>query len=156
MPARGRAMSPEEFHDRLRRGALAPAASVTGMVRTSDRDGSFQLSVDSCQTWVDVPLASLEEVEVLGRRSCGDHSHPLVRIGLAEPGESDPWERHLLVRTLAFADRFGGLLGGERTTTRATTDGGTGANPCRDCVRGCFQLVGDAEAFRDCITRCPC
>ena len=135
------------------RGALAPTASVTGMVRASDRDGSFQLSVDSCQSWVDVPLDAVEDADVLGRSGCGDHSHPVVRFGLAEPRDSDPWERHLLVRSLAFNDPFDFLPGGVRTKT-GTTEGT--ANPCQDCVRRCMEFVGDPEAFRDCILHCPC
>jgi hypothetical protein len=154
MPTRGRGISPQEFEDRLRRGALAPPASITGMVRASDRAGNFQLSVDSCQTWVDIPLDAVEDAEVLGRRGCGDHSHPVVRFGLAEPRDSDPWERHLLVRSLAFNDPFDEFPGSVRTKT-GTTDAGT-ENPCRDCVRRCNEVIGDAEAFRDCIRNCPC
>jgi hypothetical protein len=100
-----------------------------------------------------LPSHAVEDAEVLGRSGCGDHSHPVVRFGLAEPRDSDPWERHLLVRSLAFNEPFDFLPGGVRTKT-GTTEGT--ANPCQDCVRRCMEFVGDPEAFRDCILHCPC
>jgi hypothetical protein len=74
---------------------------MTGMVRASDRAGNFQLSVDSCQTWVDVPLDAVEDAEQAVRHDheAGAQSvgRPCRGLGAALPselGDRDPDRDH--------------------------------------------------------------
>ncbi len=138
-------MTASEFYERLQRNELTSSASLTGMVRASERTNFFQLSVDSCETWIDIPVDAITEVELLGRQTCADHSHPIARISLKDAEESDPWQSHLLLSSLK--------LNGNRGGTVVTDISG---NPCQDCVRSCYQFIGNAEAFRNCIVSCPC
>ena len=109
--------------------------------------------MDLWESWVDVPLDAVEDAEVLGPQRLRLRLPSGCPLRLAEPRDSGPWERHLLVRSLVFNDPFDFLPGGVRTKT-GTTEGT--ANPWRDCVRRCMEFVGDPEAFRDCILHCPC
>ncbi|MFJ2755589.1 hypothetical protein ACIO3S_08330 [Nocardioides sp. NPDC087217] len=146
---RRRVLPPAEFHERLRRNDLRPSPAVTGIVKPSNQAETFDFSFGGCAEWVEMPLALIQGAEYVGERPCGEHGgHPVVQLSLRDSTPEDTPEFRLLAGVLAADFTFS-----DETTKEATT---TEGNPCRDCVRRCFEVADDPVAFRDCVTRCPC
>ena len=95
MPEPDRTFTPSAFLDRLKasREYGGPTGSVVlrGTVQPgTDDDSGPTLLFDptgTCSSWVAVPIALVESIEVLGERSCDDHVHPLVALTFAQPSE---------------------------------------------------------------------
>lgn len=88
-------LSGAELEKAMREGGLDRAQVVmTGMVKASEKNAHIGFSQSGCHAWVDLPTKMIEHAEHIGHRSCQDHSHPLVKITLKEPG--DPEGRVLL------------------------------------------------------------
>lgn len=82
--------SGEELEEALLEGDLAQArVNLTGMVKPSETEGHINFSQSGCETWVEVPTAMIEKADLLGHTPCGDHSHPLMRITIKEPEDSE-------------------------------------------------------------------
>jgi len=75
------------------RVAAHGGATLTGMVKTSENPGHISFTRTGCDTWVDLPVAMIEEAENIGQHACKGHTHPLMRITLIEA--KNPQERVL-------------------------------------------------------------
>ena len=81
--------SAEDFRNALAEGTLRQKPTLVGFAKSSDTDGCLAFSRGfSCERWVDIPLALIENVRHLGSRPCGDHEHPAVEIVLAPSGDA--------------------------------------------------------------------
>lgn len=144
-----RVLAPDEFSERLRRNDLRPPPAVTGIVKPSERAETFDFSFGGCGEWFEMPLALIQGAEYVGERSCAEHGdHPVVQLSLRDSTPDDSPEFRLLADVLAADFTFS-----DETTKKATT---TEGNPCRDCVRRCFEVAHDPVAFRECVMACPC
>lgn len=93
--------SGESLEKALQEGKLSQRqATLNGMVKQSTKAGYISFTQSGCDTWIDLPTEMIEEAELLGQRSCRDHTHPMMRITLKEPG--DP-EGRILLALLAQA-----------------------------------------------------
>jgi hypothetical protein len=123
---------------------------VTGIVKPSERAETFGFSFGGCGEWLEMPLALIQGAEYVGERPCGEHGgHPVVQLSLRDSTPDDSAEFRLLAGALAADFTFS-----DEMTKEATTEGTE--NPCRDCVRRCFEVAHDPVAFRECVTACPC
>ena len=78
-----------DLEQALKEGELThPAASLTGMVKPSEKSGHVSFSQAGCETWIDLPTDMIERADQEGQRPCRDHSHPVVRITLKEPKDA--------------------------------------------------------------------
>ncbi|MEU6137428.1 hypothetical protein [Nocardioides sp. NPDC047086] len=147
---RRRVLPPAEFAERLRRDDLRPPPTVTGIAKPSDQAETFDFSFGDCAEWVELPLDLIQGAEYVGERPCDEHgSHPVVQLSLRDRTAEDTPEFRLLAGALAADITFWDETTQE-TTTNATQ------NPCRDCVRRCYEVIDDPAAFRQCIMSCPC
>lgn len=145
-----RVLQPSDFEERLRRNDLRPPPAVTGIAKPSDQAETFAFSFGDCAEWVELPLALIQGAEYVGERPCGEHGgHPVVQLSLRDRTPDDTPEFRLLTGALAADFTFS-----DETTQEATTD--PNQNPCRDCVRRCFEVAHDPVAFRECVMACPC
>jgi hypothetical protein len=82
-------LSATDFLERLQQDRLDESMSTTwvGMAKMSEGKGrTFQFAPGlHCSGWVAIPLELVEEVEVLRKVTCKDHSHPLVSLRLKAP-----------------------------------------------------------------------
>lgn len=63
--------------------------SLTGMVKLSTKEGHISFTQAGCEIWVDLPTEMIENAEQIGKQTCKDHSHPIMRITLDEPKSSE-------------------------------------------------------------------
>ena len=81
----------QEFVHQLRNDEVQPLLTLTGMVKQAEDDDTrllFALGTQ-CADWTQVPLDSIESVEVLDSVPCKDHAHPLVSLTLRQPESSE-------------------------------------------------------------------
>ncbi len=81
---------PQEFLASLERDEISRPMVVRGMAKKSDDDEYLQFAPGSrCSNWIQIPLASIESVEVVDVVPCKDHTHPLVNLRLKSPETSE-------------------------------------------------------------------
>lgn len=82
-----------EFLERLAAGALRTPLTCEGFAKPLEGNPkAFLFSLGTaCENWTKISAEIIGEVEFLGERSCSDHSHPLVRIHIKEPGSTDTY-----------------------------------------------------------------
>ncbi len=90
--------TPGEFLKKLAEGALWPPLIREGFAKPIEgRHDAFLFAPGtSCEGWTEIPGEFVEDVEVLGERSCRDHSHPLIRIHFREPSEKEAYATVLI------------------------------------------------------------
>ena len=94
-----KAMSGSQLEQALMDGKLAAgAATMTGMVKKSEKLGHVAFTRAGCDTWVDMPVEMIESAEHIGHQTCKDHTHPLVRVTLKT---SDNPKEQILIALLA-------------------------------------------------------
>jgi hypothetical protein len=88
-----RTYEPAEFASRLASNRLDEPVDITihGLVKPDEHDGSTLLFSTSapCGRWMPIPVSQIASIRHLGNATCGDHTHPLVRIVLAAPNAED-------------------------------------------------------------------
>src|SRR5579864_753175 len=101
MDKRKNGYSPEEFAAKLKSGKLdAPPLTMTGMMKTSDKDGHLSFTRSGCDSWVDIPFILIDKVQQLGWAACKDHAHPRVRIHLKTSEDVSQTPLFALIRYL--------------------------------------------------------
>src|SRR5262249_12205437 len=68
-----------------RREASRTSAVLVGMVKASEREGHVAFTSAGCGSWAEVPVDLVEAAEVIGRRGCQGHEHPVARITFKVP-----------------------------------------------------------------------
>jgi hypothetical protein len=133
--------TPYEFIDRLKGDEIRLPFVLYGMVKPAEDSDEYLLFAHGyvCENWIRIRLNTIETVELINFVACKDHTHPLVLLVLKQP-ETDEGQ---LFASLVFRDQ-------ETTKAKGTP------NPCRDCVRRCYEYIDDPTAFRDCVRNCPC
>lgn len=63
--------------------------TLVGMVKLSKKEGYICFTQSGCDSWVDIPVSMIEEAELISRRVCQDHSHPIMKIILKELKSSE-------------------------------------------------------------------
>lgn len=56
-----------------------------GMVKPSEKEGYVCFTKSGCDNWVDLPIDMIEEAELIGKNTCKDHSHSVMKLILKEP-----------------------------------------------------------------------
>ena len=114
--------APEDFIASLERDEISPPIVVRGMAKKSDDDQYLQFAPGArCSNWIEIPLASIETVDVVDVVPCKDHTHPLVNLRLKAPETAEG----KLFASLAQA-------GPDRSPGRGLPGGGRG----RRLIRG--------------------
>lgn len=82
----------DEFLKWLNDGALRIPLVCEGFAKPieNDREAFHFAPGTSCEEWTKIPLAMVEKVDLIGERSCRDHSHPLVQLHFKESSSKDP------------------------------------------------------------------
>jgi hypothetical protein len=143
--------TPREFGEALAQGRLDESCELHGMAKRSEDDPGailFTLGL-ACADWVKLPFELISTVEHLGVRTCGEHSHPLVRLTLQPPAGPE----NALYRLLKAALR-----------RPSTSSGGSGHHPidpldtCGEFLELCrgFQSHAERRACRAFVLRHIC
>jgi hypothetical protein len=75
-----------ELEKALADGSLSSSGlTLTGVVKTSDTKGHISFSAGDPNSWVDIPVALIEEAENLGQCDCPGEKHPVMRLRLTDP-----------------------------------------------------------------------
>jgi hypothetical protein len=84
LPAVGGSLSAAELKAALSANAPFARTKVRGWVKDSTAKGCIAFApLRRCGAWVDIPMAAIASVEVLGSASCDDHSHGDVVLQLS-------------------------------------------------------------------------
>jgi hypothetical protein len=111
--------SPEEFAAKLKSGKFdVPPLAITGMMKSSNKDGCLSFTRGGCDSWVDVPYTLIEKVEQLGWATCKDHAHPRVRIYLNSPHDADQEALVAMIRHLLTSRQRPLPVAAQRLTNR--------------------------------------
>ena len=82
--------------------------AIVGMIRES-QDGdseSFEFSATMrCGDWEEVPIAIVEEIEILGTSSCGDHQHERAVVYFRASDEEEVNIYKSLIRMVTSDER---------------------------------------------------
>ncbi|MDF3294228.1 hypothetical protein [Streptomyces silvisoli] len=79
-----------EFYQALVADSVPTPVVLTGMVKTAEKTDAIQFAPGTtCQNWTTLPVSLIERVEPLGQMPCDDHTHPVVRIQLTQPGTAE-------------------------------------------------------------------
>jgi hypothetical protein len=88
-----RTYEPAEFVSRLASNQLDEPVDLTfhGLVKADENDNSVLLFsiFSSCEQWMPISVSLISSIRHIRNVSCKDHTHPLVRIVLAEPKKED-------------------------------------------------------------------
>lgn len=83
-----------ELETALKSGTLKESGtSLTGMVKSSEKEGHISFTRSGCGTWIDLPNEMIERAEHVGNSTCKDHSHPVFNILLKT--SDDPYSKIL-------------------------------------------------------------
>lgn len=84
----GQLYSPEEYLAKLEGDDPSQAGdhSFVGLIKPADTTESLLYAHPAdCTNWVEIGLDLIQSIEHFGRRTCGDHSHPLARLSFVAP-----------------------------------------------------------------------
>ena len=62
---------------------------LVGMVKSSENEGHISFTRAGCDSWIEVPIALIEQAEHLGQNRCKDHTHPVFKITLKQPKDPE-------------------------------------------------------------------
>jgi hypothetical protein len=137
----------EEFVALLNKPELDIPIFVSGMAKAHEsRTDAVMIAQGNCSKWHELPLSAIIGVEVIGKRRCKDHSHPLVRLQL------DSKNQHALAIHLDQQSCFDESEGFSRAICEAFRDhpndpaailriiGLNFKKQCEDCVAHGFGL----------------
>jgi hypothetical protein len=146
-------MSSSQLFAKLDRNELASRLVLTGLIKRPDSGESYVLFAfgTQCVVWRRIPQAIIEGIEYLTTISCGDHTHPLVKISFKEPQSEEASLFALLLDDMKHETRriVTTVLGGE---SRAGVSGS--ATPaCHQCLLSCLAVV-NPEDYYACIDYC--
>jgi hypothetical protein len=87
MNNRDQLLTGKEFIEQLTNDKINRPIYFIGMVKKlSDNEEHFLFSQEgNCEGWIKVPVASVQDVEILDMVSCTDHQHPLVVLHIKQP-----------------------------------------------------------------------
>ena len=78
--------SGSSLEEALKNDSLSQSGiELTGMVKSSEKKGQVCFTRSGCTNWVDLPIGMIEEAEKIGKNTCKDHSHPVMRITFKKP-----------------------------------------------------------------------
>ncbi|HEY8125734.1 MAG TPA: hypothetical protein VIF88_09970 [Methylocystis sp.] len=130
--------SPSEFLERQSGDACMLPLTVVGVSKPSADKNYVLFALDVARdVWINVPVALVENIEVLGDAKCGGDSHPHVRLRMKEPSSPEGQ---------AFAAFFKGIETALFAVMRKVTPilqaaGEAGLrDACHDCVNACVQV----------------
>jgi hypothetical protein len=93
MDKKSRSLTAAELYESLQHETLTATfpITLTGMVKKSDgKEKTVQFApAGNCSGWVTIPLELIEDVEILKAVPCKDHTHPLVRLNLKTPTNTE-------------------------------------------------------------------
>lgn len=92
MPRPSNAYTPEDFVAQLKSGEIEASTpfALMGMVKEAgDSQHLLFASGTDCDTWTELPLSMIESIEVRDVVPCRDHTHPVVKLQLKEPGSDE-------------------------------------------------------------------
>lgn len=97
---KGQFYAPQDYLAKLSEDDVGLDLGFVGLIKPSGEGASLHYAhPSSCDRWVEVPLDMIESIEHLGQRTCGDHSHPLVRLNFVQP-DSAPHATFLSLASL--------------------------------------------------------
>lgn len=87
MTQSGKRYAPRDFLTALDEPETPASAQIEGLAKSDPADPDVILldPGTGCRSWVRLPMAMIESVTALGQTTCGDHSHPYVRVELKAP-----------------------------------------------------------------------
>lgn len=147
--------SPSEFLERQSGDACMLPLTVVGVSKPGADKNHILFALDVARdVWINVPIALVENVEVLGDAKCGAESHAHVRLRMKEPSSPEGQ---------AFAAFFKGmetaLLSVMRKVTPILLEAGKAGlrDACHACVDACAQVPNppdDPFAQISCMLGC--
>ncbi len=169
--------TPSEFRSRMTDGsrvaANAPLPPLTAFIKDSELgEDYFQIAVQSCENWVDIPHSLIENIEHLRDGRCGDHHHPIVVITF-KPIENPETLAVIALMTHAMKANFAQQVSARN---RSIAQGAASVEPdspvgkrswlycffhgyesgeCIECVNKCEGLESHAARLR-CLAGCCC
>ena len=82
--------SPSEFLERQSGDACLLPLTVVGVSKPGADKNSILFALDVARdVWINVPIALVENVEVLGDAKCGADSYPHVRLRMKDPSSPE-------------------------------------------------------------------
>ncbi len=124
---------------------LGSPIAVVGMVKESELADHIAFSPSrSCEQWINIPENSVQGWEHLGKQTCKDHSHDVVRLRLKRPEttEGAVLEQLLAATSLPLGHCFPFP---ECPTRWAEWDPKTGRFWCSNCGPSVVSLPGFGE-----------
>jgi hypothetical protein len=147
--------SPSEFLERQSGDACMLPLTVVGVSKPGADKNHILFALDVARdVWINVPIALVENVEVLGDAKCGAESHAHVRLRMKEPSSPEGQ---------AFAAFFKGMETALFAVMRKVTPilqaaGEAGLrDACHDCIHACTLIVlppDDPFAQITCMLNC--
>ncbi|MGJ0454356.1 MAG: hypothetical protein ACR65T_14175 [Methylocystis sp.] len=147
--------SPSEFLERQSGDACMLPLTVVGVSKPGADKNYILFALDVARdVWINVPIALVENVEVLGDAKCGADSYPHVRLRMKEPSSPEGQ---------AFVAFFKGMETALFAVMRKVTPilqaaGEAGLrDACHDCIHACTLIVlppDDPFAQITCMLNC--
>jgi hypothetical protein len=147
--------SPSEFLERQSGDACMLPLTVVGVSKPGPDKNHILFALDVARdVWINVPIALVENVEVLGDAKCGAESHAHVRLRMKDPSSPEGQ---------AFAAFFKGMETALFAVMRKVTPilqaaGEAGLrDACHDCIHACTLIVlppDDPFAQITCMLNC--
>lgn len=101
-------LSVEQFVEALNSDAgLAVPLSAEGLVRKTVNKSviEFSPSESPCHTWIEIPVAMIDQVQPLGKRQCGDKNYESIRLRFKLPTSPEAMVFAELLRHFTIAER---------------------------------------------------
>jgi hypothetical protein len=147
--------SPSEFLERQSGDACMLPLTVVGVSKPGADKNQLLFALDVARdVWINVPIALVENVEVLGEAKCGAESHAHVRLRMKEPSSPEGQ---------AFAAFLKGMETALFAVIRKVTPilqslGEAGLrDACHDCIHACSLVAvppDDPFAQITCMLNC--
>lgn len=67
------------------------SVSLIGMIRPGKQESTFGFAFGSCDSWVELPLSSVQKCRHFGERACKDHMHHAVQLDLTPTDDGKMW-----------------------------------------------------------------
>ncbi|MGD9542858.1 MAG: hypothetical protein AB7F41_11210 [Methylocystis sp.] len=147
--------SPSEFLERQSADACLLPLTAVGVSKPGADKKHILFALDVARdVWINVPVALVEDVEVLGEAKCGAESHSHVRLRLKDPGSPEGQ-----VLAAFFSGMETALFAVMRKVTPILLEAGKAGlrDACHDCVNACAQVPNppdDPFAQISCMLGC--
>jgi hypothetical protein len=113
-------MTGAEFAQKLTDGELKTQLTLLGMVKKGENPNHILFS-RVCDRWTTIPTSIIENVDVLGKVLCKEHTHVLARLYIAEPQSEEAsifgeLLRQFTEETISSSSMAPGMIGNMEAT----------------------------------------